>query len=444
MTNFKIDYKWSPYNDVRPEVGETSGHVCIVLDGLCLTENTNIWSNKINEEVYVSLYPLAMWLASSWWRLHYEVLPDSRRKAPCHDWRMSHEMAAANMGFVWPNIVFSADRDSVHIWARASQSNVGESVRYLRGLDYSRSIPKGDFTQAISSLIEGVLAQLQSVGCRNSDLAELWSFIAKDSKNPEDLRKRRLEAKLGFDPEYCPKDLLTKAVDLDKMIGENSFSELSGAYAENAENRLETMQELVESEGLKSTPDASLHSLSITSTGQEPWQVGVAVARELRAKLGETQGALESNILLDLLGLTKERLEDWQPKVCQKASIAGSDDEKNLNIIPRKTHPIAQRFELARFVGDYVREKRDNAHAWLVATDLSTTRQKYQRAFAAEFLCPIGSLVEYLDGDFSETALEDAADRFSVSEETVDVLLMTNGYLPRYMPDSSMPYCLAS
>ena len=443
MTNFKINYEWSPHNDERPEVGETSAHVCIFLDDLCLTENRNIWSNKINKEVYVSLYPLAMWLASSWWRLHYEVLPDSGGKAPFHDWRMSHEMAAANMGFVWPNIVFSADRDSVHIWAQASKSNVEESVRYLRGLDTARSIPKKDFTRAISSLIEGVLAQLQSVGCRNSDLAELWSFISKDLKNPGELRKRRLEAELGFDPENCPKDLLTKAVDLDEMIGENSFSELSGAYAENAENRLETMQELVQSEGLNGTPDESLHKLSIASTGQEPWQVAVSAAQELRAKLGETHGALKNDILLGLLGLTRARLEEWRPNARQKASVAGSDDGKNLNIISRKTHPVAQRFELARFIGDYARVKMDNTHSWLVAADLSTARQKYQRAFAAEFLCPIGSLIEYLDGDFSETAIEDAADHFSVSEKTIDALLMNNGYRPRYMPDSSMPYSLA-
>ncbi|MCY4287945.1 MAG: hypothetical protein OXC63_05075 [Aestuariivita sp.] len=444
MTNFKINYEWSPHNDARPEVGETSAHVRIFLDGFCLTKNENIWSNKTNEEVYVSLYPLAMWLASSWWRLHYEVLPDSRRKAPSHDWRMSHEMAAANMGFVWPNIVFSADSDSVHIWAQASRSNVKESVSFSCGLDAARSIPKTDFTQAVSSLIEGVLAQLQSVGCRNSDLAELWNFISKDLTNPGEHRKRRLEAELGFDPEHCPKDLLTEAVDLDEMIGENSFSELSGAYAENAENRLETMQELVQSEGLKGTPDKSLHDLSITSTGREPWQVAVSAARELRAKLGETHGALKDRTLPDLLGLTEAGLEEWRPNVRHKASIAGSDDEKKLNIILRKTHPIAKRFELARLVGDYARVKMDNAHSCLVAADLSTARQKYQRAFAAEFLCPIDSLVEYLDGDFSETALEDAANHFSVSEKTVEALLMNNRYLPGYPPDSSMPYSLTS
>jgi hypothetical protein len=47
-----------------------------------------------------------------------------------------------------------------------------------------------------------------------------------------------------------------------------------------------------------------------------------------------------------------------------------------------------------------------------VSADLATARQKFQRAFAAEFLCPINSLVEYLSEDFSDTALEDAALRF--------------------------------
>ncbi|MCY4005348.1 MAG: hypothetical protein OXE84_00745 [Rhodobacteraceae bacterium] len=79
---------------------------------------------------------------------------------------------------------------------------------------------------------------------------------------------------------------------------------------------------------------------------------------------------------------------------------------------------VAQRFELARFVADRVRSEGLSENQWLISSDLSTTRQKFQRAFAAEFLCPIDSLVDFLNGDFSESGVEDAADHYDVNEIT--------------------------
>lgn len=443
MKQLRITHEWSTYDDARAEVGETTARVGIFLDNYCLTKNEDIWSKTIRDQMHVSLYPLAMWFASSWWRLHYEVLPDSSRSAPSHDWRMSHEMAAANMGFVWPKIMFSADSDRIQIWAQSSEGNKEESARFLNGLDHQISIPKEQFTHEISCLIGHVLARLHEVGCKDSDLAAIWGFITDDLKNPLELRKRRLEAELGFDPEDCSERLIAEAIALEEKIGSSSFSELTGAYADIGENRLAAIQVLVQADGLEGKPDELL-DLPIEDTGRAPWEVAVSAARELRRKLGNANGALDSATLRGLLGLSEVGLRDWSPKGRPKASVAGPDGGKALKIVPRKTHPIAQRFELARFVGDYARTASKSPHSWLVSADLSTSRQKFQRAFAAELLCPIKSLVGYLGSDFSETAIEDAANHFMVSEKTVDSLLVNNGYFPRFAPDSGMPYSLAS
>jgi Zn-dependent peptidase ImmA (M78 family) len=78
----------------------------------------------------------------------------------------------------------------------------------------------------------------------------------------------------------------------------------------------------------------------------------------------------------------------------------------------------------------------------LASTDLSTARQKYQRAFAAELLCPVDAVVNFLDGDLSESALDEAAEYFEVGEITVRSLLSNNGYLPSAEP--RIPYPLAA
>jgi Zn-dependent peptidase ImmA (M78 family) len=59
----------------------------------------------------------------------------------------------------------------------------------------------------------------------------------------------------------------------------------------------------------------------------------------------------------------------------------------------------------------------------LPATDTRTARQKAQRAFAAEFLCPIGALRQFLDKDFSPDSIAAAGEHFGVSDLAVKSVL---------------------
>ena len=95
----------------------------------------------------------------------------------------------------------------------------------------------------------------------------------------------------------------------------------------------------------------------------------------------------------------------------------------------RASRPTGRRFELARLLADRLLfDEDDRLHP---ATRTYTYRQKMQRAFAGEFLCPIGSLTGYLAGDHSDDAKEDAADRFRVSPLAVTTLLVNNGLIDR-------------
>ena len=117
-------------------------------------------------------------------------------------------------------------------------------------------------------------------------------------------------------------------------------------------------------------------------------------------------------------------------------------DDHQLKFVPRRRNPVGRRFELARFLGEYLRPSTHEAR-WLASTDLSTFRQKYQRAFAAEFLCPIDSLTSFLGGDFSSYAIEEAAVEFDVSEQTITSLLLNNGYIHHHWTDG-LPYRMAA
>ena len=149
--------------------------------------------------------------------------------------------------------------------------------------------------------------------------------------------------------------------------------------------------------------------------------------------------------LYELLGLSASAVEDWSSTKRNAASIAVPCSDDQYKFMPRKNHPLAKRFELARFLGDHLLAGQTNEQ-WLASTDLSTARQKYQRAFAAEFLCPIAALQEFLQDDYSEDTIEEAGQHFQVSNKIVDSLLVNNGLVPPpYMTDyaeARLPYRL--
>jgi Zn-dependent peptidase ImmA (M78 family) len=152
---------------------------------------------------------------------------------------------------------------------------------------------------------------------------------------------------------------------------------------------------------------------------------------------------LDSASLYGLLGVKESEIEHWVPPMRSEAAVAVPRANNELKIVPRKKHPVAKRFEFARFIGDYL-YTNCAGDQWLATTDLRTSRQKFQRAFAAEFLCPINSLQEFLDGDYSETAIEDAAHHFDVSIDTVSALLANNGLIQltpfEAFPEARLPY----
>jgi len=313
-------------------------------------------------------------------------------------------------------------------------------VKYLNGLNRPRAIPRKQFSDEVSSLVNHVIARLHETNLQDCELAQLWKLILEDQGDPKELRYRMIEAELGFHPEEGSKSLIEKALALKQKIGEASFSELTGAYPGNNGNGLDSMIALVESEGIVGRPQ--IPRLDIQGIEREPWKPAVDAARELRRKIGKPDGVVSNDILYDLLSLTKQDVEKWVPSGKATASVVGNVNQDDMKFVLRKKHPIAKRFELARIIGDCTVSKQHDRESWLVSTDSSTTRQKYQRAFATELLSPILSLNEYLDGDYSESAVEDAADHFSVSEKTIENSLVNNGYISRDHLETNMPYDL--
>ena len=443
MADLRFEVDWISYPEGNGhEDSDATARLSVHAGPFCLTRNENAWSEKIEDGIVVSLYPLAEWLAWSWWRLGYEPLPVGTAKVS-HDWRMAHEMAAANAGIVWPTVVFATDGEAMQIWADTSIASEHASARYIVGTPKPVPVPIAQFQEEVSRFLGDVLQRLSERGKSKTGLAELWGVVQSDMHDESVARMRRMEARMGYDPDECPKKLLKHAAELENRLGEGAFAELAPAYSrQDAEADVGGIGELIGKEGLSGTPQINGDDFGCMDGKTAPWQRAVTAARGLRARIGMDGKRMDDSILYGLLGLSEDDVVGWSPTGKAKASIAKCETGGRMIYVSRKKHPVAKRFEFARFIADEAYGGLSGQPRWLVATDLYTSRQKFQRAFAAELLCPIDSLVESMEGDFSETSIEDAADYFSVSEYTVSSLLMNNGYIPPEYPASRTPYSM--
>ncbi len=442
MAELELSIEWLSSGGDDPVFRDTSAQLAIHLDGICLTRNEDVWSRTVRDTALVSTYPLAMWFASSWWRLNFEPLPQFGIK-PSLDWRMAHELGAANHGFVWPRILFSPDGEAINIWAEQLAAK-GQSFQYLFGLDAPRAVKTDIFQHQIGGFVESVLNRLNALGHIQTDLAALWSFVKEDSSNPAIRRIRILEAQMGFDPEECPEEVISEALRIEGSAGPDAMSELAPVFGRRAGGTgLGEIDRLASQKGMQGRPQVSADDITGMPFAGPPWQRGVDAARQLRMLLGNPAEPIDNTNLLALLGITENQFNNWDAPAKSIVAIAKPARGDAFDYIPRKRHPIAKRFEFARLIGEILERPR-NDNNWLVSSDIATARQKRQRAFAAELLCPIQSLVEFLEGDYSESSLEDAAEHFEVSERTVESLLANNGYLEIPSAEPKAPYRLAA
>src|ERR1035437_10101962 len=128
-----IELEWLPPFEGMEEVRRTSATMQIRFGSENATRFEDAWSQSVQNGARVSAYPLALWLASSWWRIRWEPLPSRIRLAqggiPADaDWRMSHELSAAGYGFIWPQVAFASDGQVIGV-SRSEERRVGKECR---------------------------------------------------------------------------------------------------------------------------------------------------------------------------------------------------------------------------------------------------------------------------------------------------------------------------
>ncbi len=427
------------------EIAHTAARLSLHAGPDNLTVNRNVWSDTVHESVLVSAYPLALWLAAHWWRLHWEPLLAPGTPVGL-DWRKAHEMEAAGYGFVWPHILWASDGEAMHVWAVAArtQERKRKVVHYLKGTGGPASVPLKDFTEGAEDFLAATVWRLKVRTRRYRDCAlrRLWEGLCEDRESVKRAQWRRFEAELGFPLGQCPNGLMEKALALKDAMGQ-AVSELLPAYGKAAGLAFAPLEALTGTPGVTGRPTDPRSSGRKTTPQGASWSQAAAIAREIRAAIGVMDGVFEDRVLYELLGITKKAAEGFSLGAHARAAVGIPALPGEYRLLAREGDGPTRRFEWARLFADFLLPEAARG-AWLTSTELMTWRQKYQRALAAELLCPIEALKGYLNGNTSAAGVDLAARDFGVPVEIVEAVLAYNGILSSRVrfgdPKTGFPY----
>ena len=435
---FHIHAKWLGRVDDAPLSGAEMAEDCATLaeieidaGGMLLTEAVDGRSAEIRRGPNLSAYQLAQWLVWHWWRLRWETRSLSRANAGGRwhgrgpsarelNWHAAHHMGELSDGWLWPMVIFESDGVAMAIRAEPTSATQAEPLRFLGSPPLV--VPTGDWERGVEDFVGCVLDRLADCGLTDTDLATMWRELAEERADPELAVYRRIEARLGFDVDEADPRAVERIHKAGASLGHAAMLEV----AADRPAVIGDFTGAVREHGFPSNVADRPSAIEGLDYGERkvPWRVGVDAARQLRKREGLGDGPMSNSRLAELCALPREALarQSTNPPMAFSLKQRGQD-----RIVLRSKWRAGRRFEAARLLGDALIV--DAGERLRPATTAATYRQKMQRAFAAEFLCPIESLMDYLDADLSDEAQQRAAERFKVSPLAVASQLANNGYL---------------
>lgn len=397
-----------------------------------LTEGFDHYINALRPGPLVSGYHVAEWFAWNWWRLRWE--PRTSRS----DWHLAHKMVSIGEGYIWPNITIFSDGIRTALIADASERPDAKPFRYIGA--WPSVVLSSRFEEALDSFMTQILARLDGEGVKNSNLHKLWDDVCAERRDPQRARWRKIEALLGFDPDYGDEPAVERLIADSEVLGEGATNELAADRGSHGGAVLfgDVLRSQARQAGYQASPRDAVRleprTLLPRKTEVPAWRIGAKAAAALREqqKLGDFP--LNNGELAELAGVERRALEEREAG--SSIAFVLKDSPNDARVVLRSKWATGRRFELARLLGDRLLNPSDGLLS--PATHARTYRQQMQRSFAAELLSPFEAVEEQLSGDYSPESQRDVAENFNVSERTIETLLMNHGRIPRPDPEEAL------
>ncbi len=423
---FSIDFNW-----LSREYGTHIDRVMlaelvITADGFVATELEDSYAKTVRQTARVSAYELALWFAFNWWRLLWE--PEKNTIS----WKMSHKLGAAGGGYLWPDLSFSSDGAAINIQSQATLPGKGQPVRYLNSFNVVVSLD--DFENAIDTFVDAVIARLASEVAKETELANIWKEIQDERSNAALSHWRKLEAIMGFDSGEASETLVQDLERAEAIYGSSAIEEIAAFSSSQAPDLISTLWKDVrqhstlinvpETENLRSVINSNIRSWDI------PWRQATSAAKAVRDCWGLGGGPVITDHLCDLLSVSEDLILQHDKTTALIPAGFRNGNAEEIHVFLKSPRPANRRFALARLIGDHL--LTNEVEKLLPATTIETWRQKFQRAFAQEFLCPYIELEKFLSGkQLTDETVDDAAIFFDVSPLLIRTTLVNKGRLDR-------------
>lgn len=409
----------------------TLAHVEVVAGGTSFTELEDRLAATTRSSARLSVLHLGRWLAANWWRLRFEP------RAKGLDWRMSHDLAAAGGGYLWPTLLFFTDGATMTIAGQATR-HLNQPVQYL--WDAEVQISMGVFERATDQLMALLTGRLSGLGIAGTDVEALWREVQKERADERVSKLRRYEALLGLDPDDLAPDRVLSWVAQGGWMGAAALDETMAAARST---RMDDDLALLKKWSMEADLSLDIRETEAlqqrwwarpTAPHELPWQRGLALAALVRDQMGlDAIEPVSKGAFHELMGAD---VQTGTPvKAPLGAGFRGRSAAGRVQAALQHGYPTSRRFAAARILADVLDAPAEDVV--LPVTDGVTARQKVQRAFAQELLCPTAALREKVSlPEPADAELMELAELYEVSEWTVRSALVNRGLVGRgYLPD---------
>ncbi|MBI4024086.1 MAG: hypothetical protein HY360_03840 [Verrucomicrobia bacterium] len=429
----RIEFEWLDRETGSEMDRAFFASIGLAVGGEYLTRIEDLVAKTVCNHMRGCAWRLATWFAANWWRLRWEPAPDGWTKDA--DWRLAHSMAASGGGYVWPNMVFTSDCDYIEIAMSPDAKRVAfEPIHYINHV-HAR-ITAAEFEQKVDEFMESVLSRLQSFGLQDKRLPHLWAEVLAERHDSSATQRRKLEAMAGFDPDAAPDELLKQLLEDDEQLGKNALAEVAAETRHATGQALKVIRDLGRSRkkpnpgGFRASMPAWPAPQSVSNDGDQPWQRAGSLARHARKHWDLGNKPIRNSALAKLLDTEACIFTDDSTVETHMPLGLRTEKSGTLDIYFDRPSSTTRRFAVSRLLGDYLYFA--NQERLIPATHAKTSRQKFQRAFAQEFLCPIDALLEKIQTTQpDEDDISEAATHFHVSPLMVRTTLVNHGKLER-------------
>lgn len=419
--DFQID--WLNGDGIKgPELSATQASLRILIDDAVITRVLDTRARTTRDDVYVSVYPLAEWLATHWWFLTYEV--ENPAKADDPGFLRRHTVRTNLDGYPFPKLKIVPSGARVHIvWTRSPSQ--WARVDFLH--EDQAWMDRNEFSEVCANFIDRVILRLEALDISGTFLQEEWAAIRRADDDESEFC--RAAAALGWDPyalDDSQRDLMLEMAD--QSTGAVLEEAMAALDPQNLRQGWSSIVNVIAKAKCNSL-DIDIESLRHRINQHEyppdtqPWRLGYGLARRVRRALDLNGEPLPTTADLanafdtssESFGKVMEPVNFGVARLVEGAIT--QDGEGKPAFALRQSYDAGKRFGFCRALAETLEFPESDT----LLTKARSERQQRNRAFAAEFLAPSSGLRDRISGSVvDDEYINELAVEFGVSPRVIE------------------------